>query len=239
MRTDDGLFYAERADGGYVRGLGFQAHSDEYQVEVAVPMPQVLLPGMDGFLESIEKLELVVDVPAGAHFFRNIYEPATPFGDVDMYGLCMYSELLPPWLLPSLRIKPAKPEVGLERSYLVMNSKKQPRVGRGPADARALLHQLELLGAENRPKDHLFEGERLRLHLRGFWFSPPRSVASMMSRSHPTDEHGRFFKLVVERVELPDLPEAPPTVADLVNLGFDAAVRRVIAESEGRARTRR
>lgn len=143
--------------------------------------------------------EVTLDLEPGELYFPSIYKPVSPGNVPDMpanYGLTLPAGKLLPvvdglvagWLLGSLK----PPTKYVEFDSLHVRSRARPRVYTigldgtedSRADLRRLSEDLEVLDAQNRPRDHLFLGRRVRVTIQ------PYAYWSNQYGSAPVDRMG-------------------------------------------------
>ncbi len=133
--------------------------------------------------------EITLDLEPGELYFPSIYKPMTMMGIDDApanYGLVLPAGRVLPlvdglvagWLLGSLKA----PTKYVEFDSLNVRSRARPRVytiGLDGSedrriDLRALSEDLEVLDAQNRPRDHVFIGRRVRVTIKpyAYWAQP-------------------------------------------------------------------
>lgn len=135
--------------------------------------------------------EITLDLEPGELYFPSIYKPMTVTG-VDApanwanYGLVLPADRVLPlvdglvagWLLGSLKA----PTKYVEFDSLSVRSRARPRVYTigldgtedRRIDLRTLSEDLEVLDAQNRPRDHVFIGRRVRVTIKpyAYWAQP-------------------------------------------------------------------
>lgn len=138
--------------------------------------------------------EFVLDLQAGEAMFTHVYRALSlPFmNEFVTYGLTAPAHRLHEAIervgIPGMRevvdwhvrVKPAKQgRSDMPWDYVQLKSKLQPEVytidrqtmENQPGDLDWLIRQLSHLEVRNRPKDHVFEGKRLKVHVRlyAYW----------------------------------------------------------------------